>query len=104
MKTLKATTRDAKALEEAIRSKAHFRTNGALRGEYSVVSNTYTIWSYNEPIAVYHYGSRDALLSARKFSVTTSRHQAVTRRAIHAITPFHSNTDSLMYAHSHQTK
>lgn len=91
--TITGTTRDAGALAAAIRTKSRYRTNGALSGEYVKARNVYIVRSYAEPIAAYHYGASvgdartDGIVSDRKFSVTTSRHQGVAWRAFDLMRP-----------------
>ena len=93
MNTITGTTRDAGALAAAIRTKSRYRTNGALSGEYVGTRNVYVVRSYAEPIAAYHYGASvggertDGIVSDRKFSVTTSRHQGVAWRALDMVRP-----------------
>ena len=93
MDTIAGTTRDAGALAAAIRTKSRYRTNGALTGEYVESRNVYIVRSYGEPIAAYHYGASvgdaqtDGIVSERKFSVTTSRHQNVAWRALDLVRP-----------------
>lgn len=93
METITGTTRDAGALAAAIRTKSRYRTSGAVSGEYVAARNVYIVRSYGEPIAAYHYGASvgeaqtDGIVSERKFSVTTSRHQSVAWRALDLMRP-----------------
>lgn len=95
--TIHTTTRNPLAIANAIRRKERFATSGALSGEYVDSLDSYVIRSYDEPIAAYHYGAPPAALNlgpnpgygivtTRKWSVTTSRHTNVARRALESIT------------------
>lgn len=98
------TTRDPNALSRAITTRDRFKTSGALRGEYSEINDTYTVWSYNEPIAVIFYPTDSALASTRKWSRTTTKHQSTTRRALAALDiDLITETDAKMFAHSTRT-
>jgi hypothetical protein len=80
--TAKATTRDSDALATAINNRDAFVTGGALSGEYNESRNCYVVRSYSEPIAVVFYSEHRAVVTTRKWSTTTSRHQGVARRAL----------------------
>lgn len=106
---IKGTTRDPIALSRAITTRDRFESSGALRGEYNGISDTYTVWSYNEPIAVAFYDRatdavKSVLVSTREWSVTTSKHQSTTRRALAALgIDAITETDAKMFAHSSRT-
>ena len=93
MNTITGTTRDAGALAAAIRTNSRYQTNGAVSGEYVAARNVYIVRSYGEPIAAYHYGANvgdartDGIVSDRKFSLTTSRHQGMAWRAFDLMRP-----------------
>lgn len=83
--TIHGTTRDAIKLSDAIEARAHYKSNGALSGEYVAETREgvahYVIRSYGEVIGFFTYYDRWAIVATKKWSVTTSRHQSVTRRA-----------------------
>jgi hypothetical protein len=65
-----------------------FKTsNGTIWSDHNLVANTYTVYSYGEhfPMYVYDYstgewyGNKDRYYMGGKPSVTTSRHQSMTR-------------------------
>lgn len=86
MATVYGTTRDASKLSNAIDDRVNYKTNGALSGEYVPETRDnvahYVIRSYGEVIAFFTYYDRWATIISRKFSVTTSRHTSVAKRAL----------------------
>lgn len=106
---IKGTTRDHGTLARAIRRRERFETSGALHGEYNGISDTYTVWSYREPIAVVFFDratdtAKSALVTTRKWSVTTSKHQGTTRRALaNLYVSDITETSNKMFAHSDRT-
>lgn len=70
-------TNDASAISAMLSTEQDFRTHGALSGRN--IGRDYVVFSYAEPILKITGGRVE--VATRKFSVTTSRHQNVTRRA-----------------------
>lgn len=62
----------------AIANRIPFKSGGALSGVEGY--GGYTVMSYNEPIAIFN--GQLWTVTTRKFSVTTSNHQSLTRRAL----------------------
>ena len=85
-KTIYGTTRDAIKLSDAIDDRAHYKSSGALSGEYVAETRDtvahYVIRSYDEVIGFFTYYDKWSVIATKKHSVTTSRHQSVTRRAL----------------------
>lgn len=106
---IKGTTRDPIPLARAIRYRDRFETSGALHGEYNGISDTYTVWSYNEPIAVVFFDRatdtvKSALATTKKWSVTTTKHQSTTTRALKSLgVDDITETNGKMFAHSTRT-
>lgn len=98
--TIHTTTRSVQDIIYAIIDKQNFRTSGALKGEYVAETKNsvshYVIYSYDEPIGFLTYYDGWALISNRKFSVTTSRHQTVVRRAMGYVATKTQYTKQLM--------
>lgn len=79
--TEKLSTRDVAGISECIRARSSFTTHGALQGmEFG--DGKMIIFSYDQSIAVVDYAAKEYALNPQKYSVTTSRHQGTTRRAL----------------------
>lgn len=94
--TMRPASQSSAATATAIVQRQSFATYGALRGKtepydtglmrpdtretFRADKPTYAVYSYGTPIA--WYGERGWVIPTDKFSVTTSKHQGIVRRAV----------------------
>jgi hypothetical protein len=69
-----------KTIESKLANRERF-TGNSLRGYWDGFSGNYVVYSYNTLIATLQDGGGPRWVSPDKYSVTTSRHQNLIRRA-----------------------